>query len=75
MALYRRNMLRAAAGAAAVISTGRLASMLVAQEAPAVIKREGARPQLEQGVASGDVRHDRAIIWTPLTWLTRLSSR
>ncbi len=64
MALSRRKMLQAAAGAAALISGNRFANMLAAQEAPGVIKRDGARPRLEQGVASGDVMHDRAIIWS-----------
>jgi alkaline phosphatase D len=64
MALHRRNVLRAAAGAAALISGNRFASMLAAQEVPGVIRRDGARPRLEQGVASGDVLHDRAIVWS-----------
>jgi alkaline phosphatase D len=38
--------------------------MLAAQQAPAVVKREGARPTAAQGVASGDVAHDRAIVWS-----------
>src|SRR2546421_9320441 len=64
MALHRRKALCASAGAAILLGTGRLSRMLAAQEAPAVIKRYGARPQLEQGVAGGDVLHDRAIIWS-----------
>jgi alkaline phosphatase D len=39
------------------------AGWLVGQ-APAVIRREGVRPVAAQGVASGDVEHDRAIIWS-----------
>jgi alkaline phosphatase D len=38
--------------------------MLAAQEAPAAIKRDGARPAAAQGVSSGDVGHDRAILWS-----------
>jgi alkaline phosphatase D len=38
--------------------------MLSAQQPPAAIKRDGARPISGQGVASGDVGHDRAIIWS-----------
>ncbi|HMC11054.1 MAG TPA: alkaline phosphatase D family protein [Pirellulaceae bacterium] len=38
--------------------------MLAAQEAPAAIKRDGARPATAQGVSSGDVGHDRAILWS-----------
>jgi alkaline phosphatase D len=64
MDLQRRKMFRAAAGAAALAYTNRFAQMLAAQEAPAVIKRDGARPALEQGVAAGDVLHDRAIVWS-----------
>ena len=48
----------------ALLGAGRLAEMLAAQEAPAAIKRDGARPAAAQGVASGDVWHDRAIIWS-----------
>src|SRR6476661_69973 len=64
MALHRRTVLRASAGTAILLGTGRFSQMLAAQEAPAVIKRDGARPQMEQGVASGDVMHDRAMIWS-----------
>jgi alkaline phosphatase D len=61
MALHRRNVLQAAA---ALISGNHLASMLAAQEAPGVIKRDGVRPRLEHGLAAGDVLHDRAMIWS-----------
>ena len=64
MALHRRKMLRAAAGAAVLIGSNRFEDMLAAQGAPAVIKRDGARPALEEGVAVGDVLHDRALIWS-----------
>src|SRR5438094_266772 len=45
-------------------NAGRFVQMLAAQQAPAAIKRDGARPAVEQGAASGDVGHDRAIIWS-----------
>src|SRR2546430_1879501 len=64
MALHRRQVLCASSGTAILLGAGRLSQMLVAQEAPAVIKRDAARPQWGQGVASGDVLHDRAIIWS-----------
>src|SRR5207248_3411902 len=50
--------------ASALVGGGRLAQILAAQEAPAAIKRDGARPAALQGVASGDVGPDRAIIWS-----------
>ena len=64
MALHRRKMLRAAVSGATLLGTSRLAQVLAAQEAPAAIKREGARPQMAEGVAAGDVGFDRAIIWS-----------
>src|SRR5262245_57850205 len=64
MTLQRRKILRAAAGAAALAYSNHFARMLAAQDAPAVIKRDGTRPRLEQGVAAGDVLHDRAITWS-----------
>src|SRR5438552_12552679 len=64
MRIQRRTMLQASAAAGLLAGGGRLAQMLAAQDAPAAIKREGARPAALQGVASGDVGHDRAIIWS-----------
>ena len=64
MTLQRRTILRAAAGAAALAYSNHFARMLAAQDAPAVIKRDGARPRSEQGVAAGDVLHDRTIVWS-----------
>jgi len=64
MRFHRRNVLGAGTGAALLIGTGHLARMLAAQEAPAIIKRDGTRPQAEQGVATGDVLQDRAIVWS-----------
>jgi len=63
MRIHRRTLLQASA-TGAIVGTDRFAQMLAAQEAPAAIKREGARPALAQGVASGDVGHDRAILWS-----------
>jgi alkaline phosphatase D len=57
-------MLRASAGAATLLTTSRLSQLLAAQEAPAAIKRNGARPKIAEGVAAGDVGADRAIIWS-----------
>jgi alkaline phosphatase D len=64
--MHRREVLKAGTCAAlgAVVGAGRFGQMLQAQQAPAAIKLEGARPAIAQGVASGDVGHDRAIIWS-----------
>ena len=62
--MHRRTVLKASALAAASLADRRFAAMLAAQEPPAAIKREGARPIAAQGVASGDVGHDRAIVWS-----------
>lgn len=62
MGTSRRKWLGGVCGAGLgwlVPAGGRLAG-----QAPAVIRREGARPAVPQGVASGDVEHDRAIIWS-----------
>jgi alkaline phosphatase D len=65
MKMRRRAALKAGAAlAAASFGASRFAAMLEAQEAPAAIKRDGARPAAAQGVACGDVAHDRAIIWS-----------
>jgi alkaline phosphatase D len=64
MKAQRRQFLHAGAAAGTLLATGRFTEMLAAQEPPAAIKREGARPQVAQGLASGDVAHDRAIIWS-----------
>ena len=60
MRMQRRTLLQSAA----FVAADRFAAMLAAQEPPAAIKRESARPQLAQGVASGDVGEGRAIIWS-----------
>jgi alkaline phosphatase D len=41
-----------------------LAEILAAQEPPAVVRRDASRPAALRGVASGDVAHDRAMIWS-----------
>src|SRR5262245_2467566 len=64
MTLHRRKVLRAAVGTATFAYSNRFTQMLAAQDAPTVIKRDGARPRLEQGVAAGDVLHDRAMVWS-----------
>jgi alkaline phosphatase D len=61
--ISRRTLVQFTAGGL-LVPGSRLSSMLLAQEAPAAIKREGARPLVAQGVASGDVGHDRAILWS-----------
>src|SRR5687767_12838410 len=58
--MHRRILLQTGT----IFAADRFASMLAAQEPPATIKREGARPALAQGLASGDVGHDRAMIWS-----------
>jgi alkaline phosphatase D len=60
----RRKLLQSSASAGMLLATGRFGAMLAAQEPPAAIKRAGARPAVAQGVCSGDVGHDRAIIWS-----------
>ena len=59
----RREFLQAATGGV-LLGNGRFAQMLLAQEAPAAIKRDGARPAAGQAAACGDVGPDRAIIWS-----------
>ena len=57
----RRRILNAGfvlGGALAVPAIGR------AQSAPAVVTRDGMRPQMPHGVQSGDPRADAALIWT-----------
>lgn len=59
----RRQFLKSSSlllGAAAVPA----AAMPAAHAAPALITLDGARPQLEQGIQIGDVRADRALIWS-----------
>ncbi len=63
MPVSRRKLLQSTA-AVTLLGNGRLGQLLAAQEAPAAIKRDGARPQIAEGVASGDVGHDRAIVWS-----------
>jgi alkaline phosphatase D len=63
--MHRRTLLQSSAIlTVGQLATNRFAAMLAAQEPPAAIKREGTRPQLAQGVASGDIAHDRAILWS-----------
>lgn len=64
VALSRRQWLSTATLAGSALASSRLLQHLQAQEAPAAIQREGSRPQAEQGVSSGDVTHDRAIVWS-----------
>jgi alkaline phosphatase D len=61
MSIQRRDLLQAAtAGATAAI----LPNWVLAQQAPGVITRDSARPQMPSGVQSGDALADRAIVWT-----------
>ncbi len=64
MVFTRRKLLQASAASGLALATGRLSQMLAAAQAPAAIKLDGARPKLIHGVASGDVGHDRALIWS-----------
>ncbi|HWP18945.1 MAG TPA: alkaline phosphatase D family protein [Burkholderiaceae bacterium] len=41
-----------------------LPRILKAQQAPAVVTRDGVRPQMLHGVQTGDVTGDRAVVWT-----------
>jgi len=56
----RRRLLRGATGLAI---TG-LPAILRAQQAPAIVTAAGARPLAEWGLQTGDVREDRAIVWS-----------
>jgi alkaline phosphatase D len=56
----RRTFIRHALAAAAVTS----ARPLWAGQAPAIVTSERERPATPQGVASGDVANDRAVIWS-----------
>ena len=62
--LPRRALLRAALVSSGLALTGRLSLALAQSQAPAVVTRDGARPQLPYGVMSGDVTADRAIVWS-----------
>jgi len=62
--IQRRTILRASAAAGVLAGTDCLRHMLSAQDAPVAIKRDGARPAALQGVASGDVGHDRVMVWS-----------
>src|SRR4051812_6624894 len=63
-AINRRTFVGGSLAVGAVVGNGRLQEALAAQQAPAAIKRDGARPAALQGVACGDVAPDRAIIWS-----------
>lgn len=62
--LSRRKILQTSLKSAVLTAVCPLRAMLAAQQPPAVIKREGTRPAAAQGVAAGDVGHDRAMIWS-----------
>jgi alkaline phosphatase D len=64
--MQRRRALKVGAALAVggSFGTDHFAAMLQAQEAPATVKRDGARPAIAPGIACGDVGHDRAIIWS-----------
>src|SRR5262249_6954202 len=62
--LPRRALFRAALLSSGLALTGRLSLALAQSQAPAVVPRDGARPQLPYGVMSGDVTADRAIVWS-----------
>src|SRR5262245_9748339 len=66
MTITRRKLLKTSVVATGVkfVNDAQWTGMLRAQQAPAIVKGQGARPQAAQGVASGDVAHDRAIIWS-----------
>lgn len=75
----RRSFLNTSAILGSIaVSTPRLAQ---AQTAPAVVTRDAMRPQMAQGIQSGDPRSDGAIIWTRsdrparlwLEWSTKAS--
>lgn len=60
----RRQILRASAFVGLAAATGLIPDILRARRAPALIAQEAARPQLPYGVASGDILHDRAVVWS-----------
>ena len=64
MAFTRRKLLQASGATGIALATNRFSQILAAAQPPAAIKLDGARPKLLHGVASGDVGHDRAIIWS-----------
>jgi alkaline phosphatase D len=62
MSTQRRRFLRdTATGAAATLL---LPDWALAQQAPAAITRDAARPHMPYGVQSGDALADRAVVWT-----------
>src|SRR5262245_6201337 len=62
--IHRRRLLVGSSCAAALLAADNFGAMLAAQQPPAIITPAGARPAVAEGVASGDVGHDRAIVWS-----------
>ena len=60
----RRLVLRTAVATTGLALTGRMSQVLAEGQAPAIITREGNRPQLPYGAMSGDITADRAIVWS-----------
>jgi alkaline phosphatase D len=73
MPTSRRKFIAASASGSLLLSNAHFAQMLAAQEPPGVIKRAGARPRADEGAASGDVGHDRAMIWSRCDRPARMS--
>ncbi len=63
MTLNRREFPKALASAL-VIAEAKVTSLWAQGTAPAVIRSEKGRPALQQGVASGEVQGDSAVIWS-----------
>lgn len=61
--LRRRAFLWSTAKAAGGLALGSAAQRILAQ-APAIVVSDAARPQVPSGVQAGDVRGDRAIVWS-----------
>lgn len=62
--LRRRAVLRSVAGASGILASPWLAAKAWAQASPARVIAEAHRPALAKGTMSGDVAHDRAMVWS-----------
>jgi alkaline phosphatase D len=61
---HRRQVIAGSAAAGALAAASKFDVMLAAQQPAAVVQRDSARPATAEGVASGDVGSDRAVVWS-----------
>jgi alkaline phosphatase D len=60
----RRSFLKRAAACGLSLALPRSVEAAVFRQAPALVTRDAARPQMPSGIQIGDVLSDRAIIWS-----------